>query len=216
MLYPLWRLKPASIITSSRTNSTLESTSDAIQEFCSGSPWTRGQLLPTARTGSSIAVVGWSDNGVHLRVYCQAPDLTLKEYCWDPSNWYDGTLDSFPSSSKPFLNSNAGDFSTDKAPRHSSISAIGWYDSGVFLRVYWHDSSRNFTGSEYNNGSWADAGTVIELLPGATQSSSIQWDSGEKIRFYYQARSNDILEQCNDGDGNGDVWYSGSVVATSS
>jgi hypothetical protein len=73
-----------------------ESTSDNVQEFCHGSSWTRGQRLPTARAGSSIAVAGWSDNGMHLRVYYQAPDLTLREHCWDPYSWSAGKSTTLP------------------------------------------------------------------------------------------------------------------------
>jgi Fungal fucose-specific lectin len=104
-----------------------------------------------------------------------------------------------------------GDFSTEKIPRHSSINALGWYDSGVHLRVYWHDSQQNFVSYEYE-GSWKSAGTVLESLPSGTQSSAIGWDKGKRIRFYYQGNNNDILEECNDGG----AWFTGSVVATSS
>ena len=63
--------------------------SDQIQEYCNGNPWTRGSALPVAHTGTSLAAVCWQQNGIHLRVYYQAPDMTLREHCWDGS-WYAG------------------------------------------------------------------------------------------------------------------------------
>jgi hypothetical protein len=66
-----------------------ESTSDAVQEYCSGNPWTRGATLPTACPGSSIAAAKWMQDGIHLRIYYQDPGLALKEHCWD-GGWYEG------------------------------------------------------------------------------------------------------------------------------
>ncbi len=60
-----------------------------IQEFCSGMPWKLGAVLPKARTGSSLAAVKWVDDQLRLRVYYQAPDLSLKEHCCD-GGWITG------------------------------------------------------------------------------------------------------------------------------
>ena len=49
-----------------------ERDSDRIQELCCiGSLWTKGATLPTALSGSSLAVVGYGETC--LRVYYQAP-----------------------------------------------------------------------------------------------------------------------------------------------
>lgn len=67
-----------------------EESSNAIQEFCVGHPWKRGATLPIADSGSDLAALSFKDGGkIHLRVYYQAPDLSLREHCYD-SGWFEG------------------------------------------------------------------------------------------------------------------------------
>jgi len=47
-------------------------------------------IIGVRDTASSLAVTKWEDNGVRLRVYYQAPDLSLKEHYWDHYPWYTG------------------------------------------------------------------------------------------------------------------------------
>lgn len=61
-----------------------------IQEYSGRNPWRRGATLPIADSGSNLAAVAWNGkSGVHLRVYYQAPDLTLKEHCYE-RGWFEG------------------------------------------------------------------------------------------------------------------------------
>ncbi|KAI9740318.1 MAG: hypothetical protein M1834_004897 [Cirrosporium novae-zelandiae] len=169
-----------------------ESTSDAIQEFCSGNPWTRGTTLPIARTGSSIAAVSWMKNGIHMRVYYQDPSLALKEHCSD-GGWYEGC------------------FNPGRVPRHSSITALGWYDSCMQLRVYWQDSRQTLVGTSWINGSWGSVDHVTGPLLGGRYISAVDWKNGKNIRIYYQGEDGAILEECNDGG----KWFRGVGAAKS-
>ena len=166
-----------------------------------------------AQTGSSIAVASWWHDGICLRVYYQAPDLTLREHCLDSSAnvWFDGMCISTASQEDfdQYLTSGTGEFTTNKVPPRSSISAFAWHDSQCHLRVYWQDEQLNFVGYECE-GSWKPSGLVLESLPRDTKSSAVKWRGGHKIRLYYQAANGNIREECqNDG-----AWFSGSTVAT--
>lgn len=66
--------------------------SDAIQEYCVGDPWTKGATLPVADQGSNLAAVSWTQKGkVHLRLYYQTSDLSVQEHCYD-NGWSKGKL----------------------------------------------------------------------------------------------------------------------------
>lgn len=45
--------------------------------------------MPVAMPGCSLAVSNWWDQGIHLRVYYQSPDLALREHCYD-DHWQVG------------------------------------------------------------------------------------------------------------------------------
>nr|UWK20060.1 fucose-specific lectin [Trichoderma albolutescens] len=166
-----------------------EESSNAIQEFCVGNPWKRGATLPVADQGSNLAAVSWKDQGkVHLRVYYQAPDLSLKEHCYD-AGWYEGG------------------FNPGVALKNSGIAATGWFNSGVQLRLYWQDSQGQMTGYKWS-GSWSPTGS-INPVPVGTHMSAINWNSGGNIRVYYQSFNGSISEECNDGDS----WYNGQGAA---
>lgn len=168
------------------------SSSDAIQEYCSN-PWRRGSTLPTARTGSSIAAVKWMQNGIHIRVYYQDPDLAVREHCFDTGGWYHG------------------EFNRVIAPRHASSAALCWYDSNVQLRVYWQDGQQDFVcfGWAIVKG-WGSVRNVKGPFLAGTHISALDWNTGKNIRLYYQGANDAILEQCSDND---DPWFTGSSVA---
>ena len=54
-----------------------------------GGPWKRKAILPQARSGSSIAAMNYLQPSLQLRVYYQAPDMSLKEHCND-GYWFEG------------------------------------------------------------------------------------------------------------------------------
>nr|UWK21974.1 fucose-specific lectin [Trichoderma protrudens] len=163
-----------------------EENSNAIQEFCVGNPWKRGAILPTADQGSNLAAVSWKDQGkVHLRVYYQAPDLSLKEHCYD-GRWYQGG------------------FNPGVALKSSAIAATAWVSSGVQIRLYWQDSHGLMTGYKWT-GSWESTGSITSV-PVGTHMSAINWNNGSNIRVYYQSYDGSISEECNDGD----AWYNGA------
>jgi Fungal fucose-specific lectin len=103
-----------------------------------------------------------------------------------------------------------GQFNPGKAPKHTTIGALGWYDGtkGMQLRVYWQDSQRNLVGYVYDN-SWYSVGVIVGQVPRRVRASALDWDNGANIRVYFQADSRDILEHCYDGD----AWFVGSTVA---
>jgi hypothetical protein len=58
--------------------------SQAIVELRNDGYWTKGNRLLDALDGTSIAAVAMNWNGgITIRVYYQAEDLSLKEYCHD-------------------------------------------------------------------------------------------------------------------------------------
>lgn len=48
-------------------------------------------MLPVAYTGTSLAATCWEHNSyVFIRVYYQAPDMTIKEHRYDSKAWDKG------------------------------------------------------------------------------------------------------------------------------
>ena len=183
----------------------IDASSGAIQEYINGNPWHKGTTLPVALIGSSLAAVKWQHNGIHLRVYYQAADHTLKEHAWDGS-WYVGMHLCYYS--------NIGGFHPGRAPKFTPITAIGWLEgSGIKLRVYWEDIYRDLIESGWNSG-WSHPARVH--LPHriiGVYISAIQWNSGKSIRIYDQGDKDEIVEQATDNSSSS--WYNGQGVATS-
>ncbi|KAI0846452.1 fungal fucose-specific lectin-domain-containing protein [Daldinia vernicosa] len=165
--------------------------SDHIQEYCSGNIWTKGAKLPVAHTGSGLAAVCWKNNGIHLRVYYQATDMTVKEQCWDGS-WYEGEL------------------STDKMPRHTSITAVGWYKSNPHIRVYCQDGKNNIVTYKSDNG-WRSNSKVIGPLGPGRHTSALEWGNGSDVKLYHQADDDKIYEHV---QSNGKDWHQGDFVSS--
>ena len=188
----------------------IDPTSNAIQEYCAGDPWIKGSTLPVADAGSSISAVGWENNGIHLRVFYQAPDLTLKEHNWD-GQWYQGKLDSLLHRFRePLLTIPIGAFSPGSALQHSAITALGWWDGDKRMRVYWQDKDGKFVGYRWNSSVWNSTGSSFGPLPAGTQASALQWNMGNNVRLYHREKEGRIMEKCND---NGGAWFSGVSVA---
>nr|UWK20157.1 fucose-specific lectin [Trichoderma cf. fertile] len=153
-----------------------EENSNAIQEYCVGNPWKRGATLPIADSGSNLAAVAWKETGgVQLRVYYQAPDLTLKEHCY-----YHGWTE--------------GGFNPGVALKSSAIAATSWVGSGVQLRLYWQDGNGLMRGYKWSGG-WESTGS-INPVPVGTHMSAINWNTGGSIRLYYQSDDGSISEEC--------------------
>jgi hypothetical protein len=100
-----------------------------------------------------------------------------------------------------------GQFNPGRAPSHTPITALGWYDSSIKLRVYWEDIARNLLGSSWTGG-WTSAAKVLGPLVG-TEVSAVQWNNGASVRIYDEGTNEDIVEQCTDGG----AWYTGQGVA---
>ncbi|KAH8745417.1 fungal fucose-specific lectin-domain-containing protein [Hyaloscypha sp. PMI_1271] len=165
--------------------------SNRIQEFYGESQWKRGDSPCIARIGTSIAIAKWANTKVNLRLYFQDEDFSLREYYWD-GKW------------------KKGEFNPGKAPKHTTIGALAWYDStrGMQVRVYWQDSQRDLVGYEYDQ-SWNSVGVIVGQVPRRVRASALDWNNGANIRVYFQAGSRDILEHCYDGD----AWFVGGTVA---
>ncbi|KAK4062950.1 hypothetical protein Trihar35433_8745 [Trichoderma harzianum] len=154
-----------------------EESSNAIQEYCVGHPWKRGATLPIADSGSNLAALSFKDGGkVHLRVYYQAPDLSLREHCYD-GGW------------------SEGGFSPGVAIKSSAIAATSWGEAvdGVQLRVFWQDNHGLLRGYRWSRG-WESAGS-LNPMPVGTQISATNWDNGSSVRVYYQANDGTISEE---------------------
>ncbi|KAL6820204.1 hypothetical protein J3E69DRAFT_357603 [Trichoderma sp. SZMC 28015] len=154
-----------------------EENSNAIQEYCVGHPWKRGATLPIADSGSDLAALSFKDGGkIHLRVYYQAPDLSLREHCYD-SGWFEGG------------------FSPGVAIKSSAIAATSWGETvdGVQLRVFWQDNHGLLRGYRWSRG-WESSGS-LNLIPVATRISATNWDNGSSVRVYYQANDGTISEE---------------------
>lgn len=67
-----------------------------IQELCKPpftDSWAKGTCLAEATEASKIAVISWNNNGNHIRVYYQNPNLCLQERCYDNGQWTKGQYD---------------------------------------------------------------------------------------------------------------------------
>ncbi|KAK0216586.1 fungal fucose-specific lectin-domain-containing protein [Armillaria nabsnona] len=160
-----------------------ELASGAIKELSNDGYWFRGATLPVALSGSSIAAVAYSWNGLQLRVYYQTDDLSIKDHCLnDNSGWFPGKLD------------------FGKAPGCVPISALGYdtSDGGAELHI---------VGTK-NTGSWGPVNKVVGGLKPGTQFAAAQWSNGENLRLYYQTPDDSVLEMVNDGAS----WVGGASV----
>ena len=104
-----------------------------------------------------------------------------------------------------------GDFNTSKVPRHTSITALGWYSSGVQLRIYWLDAKKHVSGYKWSGG-WSAVNSVVGPLRLGAPLSVIEWNTGSNLRFYFQAVDDNVREVCQDSGS--DLWTVGSLVAT--
>ncbi|KAI2632434.1 fucose-specific lectin [Hypoxylon sp. NC1633] len=169
-----------------------EAGSNAIQEYCNGDPWYKGFLLPTALNGSSIAAGQWRDPlySVHLRVYTQAPDRTLREHCYD-GKW------------------TTGAFRPGEAPQFTTISALVW--SGK-LRVYWQNDDQGLVEDAWESSGWSSNGVILKSMRERASTGVLDWNDSRDIRIYYQSsKDSTIRELCSEGDG----WIPGAIVAGS-
>ncbi|KAJ3559349.1 hypothetical protein NM688_g402 [Phlebia brevispora] len=169
-----------------------ESNSLTIQEFCTDDTvqWQRGAILPTALSGSSLAAVSYTYQGLQVRIYYQAEDLSIREHCWNGAHgWHQGKL-------------NGG-----KAPGHTPITAIGYPGRGAAVqKVYWINTQNEIVQAEYK-GNWTPTTTVMGPVRSGSGLAAAHWNNGQRIRLYYQSTDDSVLEICNDGD----KWFSGSM-----
>ncbi|UKZ76814.1 hypothetical protein TrVFT333_004528 [Trichoderma virens FT-333] len=173
-----WSISSDALFTAKRsTPLAVVSWDEGKQEYCVGNPWKRGATLPIADSGSNLAALSFEDGGkIHLRVYYQAPDLSLKEHCYD-GGW------------------SEGGFNPGVALKNSAIAATSWVKSGagVQLRLYWQDSYGLLRGYKWSSG-WESTGS-LNPVPVGTHISATNWGSGNSITVYYQADDGNILEE---------------------
>ncbi|KAI0389956.1 fucose-specific lectin [Xylariaceae sp. FL0594] len=171
-----------------------EPSSNQIQEFVNGNPWKRGSRLPEAVPGTGISAVGWQAGGtIHLRVYYQAPDLTLREHCWE-RGWSNGNFITKP---QPF--------------RTPIAAAAAADDSGTKIRVFYQFQDGGVVEDSYDNGAWRSwTASVVKPLRAGVSVSALQYGGMNAVRVYYQA--NDLLmrEMCQDAGRV--VYFQGNFV----
>ncbi|KAI0206090.1 fucose-specific lectin [Astrocystis sublimbata] len=151
------------------------------------------QVLPTAQTGSSLAATRWDTTEDRLRVYYLAPDSTVKEHCYEKSQWF------------------AGEFNLGDIAPYASISAAAWCDSnaGRHLRIYVQDPSGKISAYQ-NDGGWMPMGPVLGPLRPGRRVAALEWKTGAEQRIFYQADDGKIREEAQDEGG---AWFQGEYVS---
>ncbi|KAM0465859.1 hypothetical protein ACHAPV_000804 [Trichoderma viride] len=156
-----------------------QESSNAIQEYCVGDPWTRGATLPVADQGSNLAAVSWTQKGmVHLRIYYQTADLSVQEHCYD-NGW------------------SKGGFNPGIALKNTAIAATAWNDSGAQLRIYTQDTYGLLKGYKWS-GSWEKT-EFSSSVPVGTHMVAVNWHDGKIVKVYYQSEDGTIWEEGDDG-----------------
>ncbi|KAF9783854.1 hypothetical protein BJ322DRAFT_883240 [Thelephora terrestris] len=170
-----------------------ESIIRAIVELRNDGYWTKGNRLLDALDGTSIAAVAMNWNGgITIRVYYQAEDLSLKEYC------HDSGRGQYP-----------GEWNHGKAPSRSPINAAAHeIDGELCIWVCWRNHQEEIVINKYHRF-WGPVTRVVRSVPSDSQFALVQWVDGKytQLRLYYQNDANLVCEQCSD-DG-GDNWWSG-------
>lgn len=62
----------------------------------------------------------------------------------------------------------------------------------------------------WNGSAWGSISDVFGPLLNGKRIAAVSWDDEKSIRIYYQEQSQDVMEQCNDGNG----WFIGATVAS--
>ncbi|PBK60954.1 fucose-specific lectin [Armillaria solidipes] len=170
-------------------------TSGAIKEFCNDGHWFRGEVLPVALSGSSLAAVAYPWKGLQIRLYYQTVDLSIKEHCKDKGGkWFPGKSD------------------FGKAPGCVPISALGYGtgDGGFKLHVYWRNLENKIVTMK-NTGSWGSVNMVVGGLKPGIQFAAAQWNTRKNLRLYYQTADDSVLEVWNESN-DGDSRLGGAIV----
>ncbi|KAJ7107407.1 fungal fucose-specific lectin-domain-containing protein [Mycena epipterygia] len=166
-----------------------EEGSNEIKELCNDGHWFRGETLPSALSGTSIAAVAYEFEGLQFRVYYQAEDFSIREHCMSNGKWF------------------RGDFNGGKAPGGTQIGAL--YGDHVVLDVYWINTDSEIIRCVLIGGIWRTS-KVVGLLARGVRFAPAQWEGGNYIRVYYQSADNSVWEICKDNNGE---WFSGGRIA---
>jgi len=160
---------------------------EAIHEVCwDGHGWTPGATLPNAQLGSGISAIAFSKSGIHLRVYYQTRDNTVREHCWDGS-WTTGQM-------------------TVQAPAGTAIGATTWA-SDPQIRVYIEQQTGGHVVEMAYSGGWSGPKVLTNCLAD-TNLSVCSWGNIQ-IRFYFQRLVNQVQEFCWNGG-----WVNGATIPT--
>ncbi|KAH9847517.1 fungal fucose-specific lectin-domain-containing protein [Lenzites betulinus] len=145
--------------------------------------------LSSALSGTSLAAVAYEQNGLQIRVYYQATDLSLCEHAYHDERWF------------------TGEFKGGKAPYRTAIGALYGYRRGnATLDVYWVDAGLEIVRSIHGIGGcgWPPSEKVAgPLMPGG-KFAPAQWGGGKTIQVYYQCVSGAVRSACCDDDG---AWF---------
>jgi len=166
-----------------------EAGTDIIAEAANDGYWHAGQLrLAGAIGGTQLAAVAYYfQSQQQIRVYYQAKDLNVREHGHNDGGWF------------------TGGFVSGKATALTPIAALAF--SNVQLQVYFRDSTGHVVFVK-NTGSWGSPFTIEAVGPGH-KFAVLQWESGKRLRFYYQEFSGPVRELCSDDSGSS--WFPGSL-----
>jgi len=116
-----------------------------IQEICKPSvndPWVKNASLAEAAESSKISVIGWTNNGNHIRVYYQDPTLRLQERCYNNAQWIKGTFNPGPQ--------------PRGTPIFAEVSHVGYSE----IQVLWKNANGRFVSSRCDKHSQWDTPTA--------------------------------------------------------
>lgn len=168
-----------------------ETGTHAIKELANDGHWHNGELsLTGAITGTNLAAVAYNFKQQNqIRLYYQALDLSLKEYCYDNSGW------------------SPGGFNPGKAVARTPLSALAFGE--VELQVYWRHVNGHIVVAK-NTGSWSGPTTIHGIGPGY-YLSVLQWDKGKHLRLYFQDFAGAVYEFYSDNSGR--EWSVGHLLS---
>lgn len=158
-----------------------DATTLKVQELANDGSWVKGQLEITDSLGGTdlAAVAYYFQNQTQLRVYYQDRGLFLREYAHNNNGWF------------------KGDFNPGQVTAHTPLAALAF--SEVQLQVFYRDLKGQVVYVR-NTGSWGPPNAIEGVGPGYN-FAVIQWENGNRVRFYYQQFTGALVEYVTDNGG---------------
>jgi hypothetical protein len=150
-----------------------QNTAGSVTEACgTDGNWGPGAVLTGPAPGSKLATTMWRDGGgVHIRLYYQDEQHTLRELCYEAGGWYAGRL-----------------AVTDAAPG-TAVAAVSWRNSqgDVHIRVYFQDTANRLVEQCNDHGSWATGGLSRPVATVSAGVAATQWTdaAGFHLQVYW-------------------------------